>query len=216
MAKAGVDSRAAVLTAPGGSARSPPTVASTGSVHPPRASAPSSRFIARRFEEAYASAIGDRAWQVPRADEGLPSRWAGWRASPHSERQPPSDGAGVQPRGSRRNRRDEARAIADKLERRAGVGYVPKLALILGPHCAEPRISTGCRAARRMVRTRVDRDARRRSDLRLDVVIRADALVRRGSRGELIGRTELTPISPWSLTKRCIAVATSPPPACCY
>ena len=36
------------------------------------------------------------------------------------------------------NRRDEARAIADELERRAELGYVPKLALVLGPHCAEP------------------------------------------------------------------------------
>ena len=36
------------------------------------------------------------------------------------------------------NRRDEARPIADELEKRAEVGYVPKLALILGPHCADP------------------------------------------------------------------------------
>ena len=36
------------------------------------------------------------------------------------------------------NRRDEARPIADELERRAEHGYVPQLALVLGPHCAEP------------------------------------------------------------------------------
>jgi serine/threonine-protein kinase len=36
------------------------------------------------------------------------------------------------------NRRDEARPIADELERRAEHRYVPQLALVLGPHCAQP------------------------------------------------------------------------------
>jgi hypothetical protein len=36
------------------------------------------------------------------------------------------------------NRRDEARPIADALERRAQHGYVPQLALVLGPHCDDP------------------------------------------------------------------------------